>query len=114
MSKTLVEALERMFPLIEYETSYDNSPRLIAEKAATLLPLLVAHATEAERAALLRTLLGERFAQMTPTEIGELSDALAGLDYAVREEGRRVTSNPRGCAEDAIAILSALLAPEAR
>jgi hypothetical protein len=70
MSETLVEALERLFPLIEYETSYDNCPRLIAEKAPDLLPLLVAHATDADKAALLRTLLGERLAGLGEVRCG--------------------------------------------
>lgn len=62
-SETLVEALERAklpwCPMGECAGCSDFR-HTVAKQAPTLLPLLVAHATEAERAALLRTLLGER------------------------------------------------------
>lgn len=111
MTETLVEALERVFPLIEYEVSYDNSPALIAEKAPALLPLLVAHATEAERAALLRTLLVARLEglgmpSMSLADQVEAGKALAGLErHAELSIGEAYALSQR--AVD-------LLAPEAR
>lgn len=81
-AETLVEALERVFPLSEFAESHDNSPSDIAGKASTLLPLLVAHATPEARAALLRTLLGERLEKMADPE-GDL------MVSGWREDGER-------------------------
>lgn len=80
----------------------------IATDADRILPVLLKHAGAKVRRELLRAMLDERFAQLTATEVGELSDALAGLEYSVREEGRDAASDPRGFTSDVLAILSVL------
>ena len=77
VDETLVEALERAgVPLHKSVfVSGLNLPTRITvalDDASTLLPIMVAHATPEERAALLRTLLGERLDQMARPSISDV------------------------------------------
>lgn len=87
VDETLVEALERAgVPLHKSVfVSGLNLPTRITvalDDASTLLPILVAHATPEARAALLRTLLGERLEKMADPE-GDL------MVSGWREDGER-------------------------